>query len=277
MKELFSAILNSSIAASFIIIAIVLIRLFFKKIPKRILPLLWLIVAVRLILPINIESNLSLVPSIEPITDNLIFTPAPTPSTTPDIYFESPIIPDGPSDENIFHNPTNNTMPAPQTIDIMNIVSNIWLTGVMLVLLYGVISYIILARKLIGATKYKDNIWQSEKVLSPFIFGFFKAKIYIPYNIEDDVLDVVLLHENAHIKRLDHIIKPFAFILLGIYWFNPLIWVAYIFLCRDIELACDEKVITKLPENSRANYANSIIKCGVNKAYITDCHIAFGE
>lgn len=277
MKELFLTILNSGIIASFIIIAIVLIRLFFKKIPKRILPLLWLIVAVRLILPINIESNLSLVPSIEPITDSLISTPASTPSTTPDIYFESPIIPDGPSDENVFQNHTPITPTETKSIDAINIVSNIWLIGVIIVLLYGVISYLILARKLIGATKYKDNIWQSEKVHSPFILGFFKARIYIPYNIEDDVFDVVLMHENAHIKRLDHIIKPVAFILLAIYWFNPLVCLAYILLCKDIELACDETVIAKLPENARTDYATSIVKCGVNKADVTVCPIAFGE
>ena len=241
------------------------------------MPLLWLIVAVRLILPINIESNLSLVPSIEPITDNLISTPAPTPSATPDIYFESPIIPDGPSDENVFQNHTPITPTETKSIDAINIVSNIWLIGVIVVLLYGVISYLILARKLIGATKYKDNIWQSEKVHSPFILGFFKAKIFIPYNIEDDVLDVVLMHENAHIKRLDHIIKPVAFILLAIYWFNPLVCLAYILLCKDIELACDETVIAKLPENARTDYATSIVKCGVNKADVTVCPIAFGE
>lgn len=277
MKELFLTILNSGITASFIIIAIILIRLFFRKMPKRILPLLWLVVAVRLLLPINIESNLSLVPSFEPITDNLISAPAPTPSATPEIYFESPIIPDGPSDENIFQNHTPITPTETKSIDVINIVSNVWLVGVIVVLLYGVVSYLILAQKLIGATKYKDNIWQSEKVHSPFILGFFKAKIFIPYNIEDDVLDVVLMHENAHIKRLDHIIKPVAFILLAIYWFNPLVCLAYILLCKDIELACDETVIAKLPENARTDYATSIVKCGVNKADVTVCPIAFGE
>ncbi|MBR2860215.1 MAG: leucine-rich repeat protein [Clostridia bacterium] len=280
MQELFIQILNSGIIASYIIVAVILIRLIFKKLPKRTLVLLWALVAIKLILPFSFESSLSLVPESNPIPQTIIATPAPDVNSDTDVQ---PIIPPTDFEDGFAPSVPNNNVTVPDnnvTVSQPNytfIALCVWLAGVGVLLIYGAVSYALLYRRVLGATPLFDNIRQHEKVHSPFILGFIKPKIYVPYNLDESTLKNVILHENAHIKYCDHLIKPFAFILLTVYWFNPLVWVSYILLCRDIEFACDERVVVQLPENARSNYAEALVKCGVNRLRISACPIAFGE
>ena len=144
-------------------------------------------------------------------------------------------------------------------------------------MLYGIISYIILKIKVREAVPLEDNIKQSAKIASPFILGFIRPKIYIPFGMSESNLRYVLAHEKAHLKRRDHLIKPIGFMLLAVYWFNPVIWIAYIFLCRDIELACDEKVVQDFEADERAKYATALLDCSINRRSIAACPLAFGE
>ena len=152
-----------------------------------------------------------------------------------------------------------------------------WINGIAVLLIYGAVSYFRVRKNVSDAILLSGNIWQSEKVVSPFILGIIKPKIYIPYGMDGEIRSHVIAHENAHIKRRDHWIKPIGFLLLAVYWFNPLIWIAYILLCKDIERACDEKVISQMNEETRKDYASALLECAVNRRRIAACPLAFGE
>ena len=178
--------------------------------------------------------------------------------------------------------PTEET--APETVKtvsrmekILNVVAPIWLVGIGLMLAYELFSVIRVRRRVLDAVRLRDNVWQSDRVASPFIFGLFRPRVYVPYGLEEPVLEQVLSHERAHLHRRDHWIKPFAFTLLAVYWYNPLLWVGYILLCRDIEVACDERVVRGLDEDSRRQYATALLQCGVERRSIAACPLAFGE
>ena len=153
----------------------------------------------------------------------------------------------------------------------------IWIFGMIALALYTAISYWRLSRKVDTAVRYKDNIFQSENVNSPFVLGIIKPRIYLPFNMNGQNLEHVVAHEQAHIRRKDHLWKPLGFLLLTIHWFNPLMWLAYVLLCRDIELACDEKVIKELGNEQRADYTQALVVCSVNRRMIAACPLAFGE
>ena len=157
------------------------------------------------------------------------------------------------------------------------IFSILWITGIAALLLYTVVSYWRLQRKVSEAVIFRDNIYQSENVASPFVLGIIKPKIYLPYHIDGQDLSHVVAHEQAHIRRRDHWWKPLGFLLLTIHWFNPLMRLAYVLLCRDIELACDEKVIKELGNEQRADYTQALVACSVNRRMIAACPLAFGE
>ncbi|MGN1194124.1 MAG: M56 family metallopeptidase, partial [Acutalibacteraceae bacterium] len=217
------------------------------------------------------ESVLSLIPAAETVPPEIVSSPAPQ-ITSGFAAFNSVV------------NPVLSETFAPvpeQSISPMQVLTEVgawvWLAGMIAVCLYGLISYIKLKRKMSDAVLLSGNIFQSEKVESPFILGFVKPKIYLPFSLSSTDRENVIAHETAHIKRKDHIIKPLAFLLLSVYWFNPLVWVSYVLLCRDIELACDEKVIKKLSEDSRKKYAKSILDCAVKRKSIAACPLAFGE
>ena len=160
---------------------------------------------------------------------------------------------------------------------ILNVVAPIWLVGIGLMLAYELFSLIRVRSRVWDAVRLRDNIWQSDRVASPFIFGLFRPRIYVPYGLEEPVLEQVLSHERAHLHRRDHWIKPFAFTLLAVYWYNPLLWVGYILLCRDIEVACDERVVRGLDDDNRRQYATALLQCGVERRSIAACPLAFGE
>ena len=271
MNELFLKIINMSISASWLILAVLILRLVLKKAPKWVNVLLWGIVAVRLICPFSFESALSLIPSAETFPEKIISGPSFDVQTgiTPidnrindylgDRYFEGVTV------------PTNNGN------NVMTILTIVWIIGILLLATYTIISYQRLNRKVDTAVHYKDNIFQSENVSSPFVLGIINPRIYLPFSMNEQDMEHVVAHEQAHIRRKDHWWKPLGFLLLTIHWFNPLMWLAYVLLCRDIELACDEKVIKELGNEQRADYMQALVACSVNRRMIAACPLAFGE
>lgn len=271
MSDLFLKIVNMSISASWLVVAVLILRLVLKKAPKWVNVLLWGIVAVRLICPFSFESALSLIPSAETFPEKIISGPSFDVQTgiTPidnrindylgDRYFEGVTV------------PTNNGN------NVMTILTIVWIIGILLLATYTIISYQRLNRKVDTAVHYKDNIFQSENVSSPFVLGLIKPRIYLPFKLDGQDMEHVVAHEQAHIRRKDHWWKPLGFLLLTIHWFNPLMWLAYVLLCRDIELACDEKVIKGLGNEQRADYTQALVACSVNRRMIAACPLAFGE
>lgn len=271
MNELFLKIINMSISASWLVLAVLILRFVLKKAPKWINVLLWGIVAIRLICPFSFESTLSLIPSAETIPLNIGMDTTPT-------------INSGISAINNAVNPIisqSNTPMAGASVNLLQITIGIyeyiWIFGMIALALYTAISYWRLRRKVDTAVRYKDNIFQSENVSFPFVLGIIKPRIYLPFKMNGQYLEYVVAHEQAHICRKDHLWKPLGFLLLMIHWFNPLMWLAYVLLCRDIELACDEKVIKELGNEQRGDYTQALVACSVNRRMIAACPLAFGE
>lgn len=271
MSEIFLKIVNMSVSASWLIMAVLILRLILRKAPKWINVLLWGIVAVRLLFPYSIESALSLLPSAETISPTIMM------DNTPSIQTGVPVINSivNPLISKSF-TPTVGASANPLQIWIP-ILTVVWFTGVSIILLWTVISYWRLYRKVDTAVLYRENIFQSENVGSPFVLGIIKPRIYLPFKIDGLTLEHVIAHEQAHICRKDNWWKPLGFLLLTIHWFNPLIWLAYSLLCRDIELACDEKIIRKLNSEQKADYTQALVSCSVRRSVISACPLAFGE
>ena len=271
MNELFLKIINMSISASWLVLAVLILRFVLKKAPKWINVLLWGIVAIRLICPFSFESTLSLIPSAETIPLNIGMDTTPT-------------INSGISAINNAVNPIisqSNTPMAGASVNLLQITIGIyeyiWIFGMIALALYTAISYWRLRRKVDTAVRYKDNIFQSENVSFPFVLGIIKPRIYLPFKMNGQYLEHVVAHEQAHVCRKDHWWNPLGFLLLMIHWFNPLMWLAYVLLCRDIELACDEKVIKELGNEQRGDYTQALVACSVNRRMIAACPLAFGE
>ena len=271
MAQLFLRIFNMSVSASYIVLAVLLLRLLLKKAPKWIAVVLWGIVAVRLICPFSFESVFSLIPSAETVKPGIMT------AATPSVHTGMPFLNNAISpmiEENLAPVPGDSANPLQVLIPICAV---IWLAGVAAMLLYASISYWHIERKIGTAVLCADNIYQSEQVASPFVLGLVKPKIYLPYHLCQQDLAHVVAHEQAHISRKDHLWKPLGFLLLALHWFNPLMWLGYILLCRDIELACDEKVIKALDRDARADYMQALVSCSVKRPMIAACPLAFGE
>ena len=271
LKTAFLNLANMSISASWLVLAILVLRLVLNKAPKWVNVLLWGIVAVRLVCPFTIESALSLIPSTQTIPMNIEMA-------------AKPAIDSGVEAVNSMVNPMIAASFTPYPGASANplqiwipLAAVIWFFGMVLMMSYTVISYWNLRRKVDTAVIYKNNIYHSENVSSPFVLGILKPRIYLPYSMDGKNLDHVVAHEQAHIRRKDHLWKPLGFLLLTVHWFNPLMWLAYVMLCRDIELACDEKVIAKLANEQRADYTEALVACSVNRRMIAACPLAFGE
>ena len=277
MAAVFIKLLNMSIAASWLILAVILFRVFLKNAPKWIRCILWGLVAVRLICPFSIESIFSLLPSAETIPRDIM-------------YADNPTIHTGVMAVNSVVNPYLSESMAPQIGNninpmqvVMNIGTVIWIVGIMGMLIYACISYRRIKRKADVSLPVKENIYLCDYIDMPFVLGIFRPRIYLPSALlEDDKAGFVIAHEKAHIRRRDHWWKPLGFLLLTIYWFNPVIWIAYILLCRDIELACDEYVIGSLKEKEKKTYSDALLACsikssGFHRNMISACPLAFGE
>lgn len=271
MSEFFLKIVNMSISASWLVLAVLLLRLILKKAPKWVNVLLWGIVAIRLICPISIESVLSLIPSTETVSPEIMMDRTPEISTGIDSFdaVVNPII-----TESFAPQPMASANPLQILIPVS---ANFWLLGIGIMLIYTAVSYLLLRRKVATAIRLEGNIYQSENVVSPFVLGIIKPKIYLPFRMDAGNLQHVIAHEQAHIRRKDHLWKPLGFLLLAIHWFNPLMWLGYVLLCKDIELACDEKVIEKMDSETKADYTQALVACSVNRRSIAACPLAFGE
>lgn len=271
MSELFLKIVNMSISASWVVIAVLTLRFCLKKAPKWVNVLLWGIVAARMVFPFSIESVLSLIPSAETISPTIMMEQSPSVQTgVPALnHVINPVI-------------SGSFTPAPgasaNPLQIwIPVLAGIWLFGIVALFLYSAVSYCRLRRKVCEAVILRDNIYQSENVCSPFVLGIIRPKIYLPYHMDSREVGHVIAHEQTHIRRKDHWWKPLGFLLLTIHWFNPLMWLSYVLLCRDIELACDEKVIGKMGNAQRADYTQALVACSVNRRLIAACPLAFGE
>lgn len=271
MSDLFLKTLNMSIAASWLILAVVLLRFLLKKAPKWIAVLLWGIVALRLVVPFSFESALSLIPSAETFNAH-------------NIQYETPAISSGIPAVNNAVNPVLGETFAPNSVGSINplyiwtlVVSAIWLVGIAAMLLYAVISYVRVRQSVAERVPYEGNIFLCDYVKSPFILGLVRPKIYLPSSMDEAAMGPVIAHEKAHLARRDHWWKPLGFLILTVHWFNPLCWIAYVLLCRDIELACDEKVIRQMDLDGKKQYSTALLECSVQRRLVTICPLAFGE
>lgn len=271
MTEVFLKIVNMSISAGWAVLAVLLLRFLLKKAPKWIRVLLWGVVGLRLVSPFTIESAFSLIPSAETIDTKIAADSAAAISGAVPAASEAV-------------NSVAGTQPLEKITantgllqNVLPVLAAVWVAGMAAMLIYSAVSCLRIKSKVKAAVRLEDNIFQSENVFSPFVFGIVKPKIYLPFGMSKADLTSVAAHEQAHIKRRDHLWKPLGFILTAVYWFNPLIWLAYILLCKDIELACDEKVVKNLSAAQRANYSQSLLTLSVSRRMIAACPLAFGE
>ena len=298
IPELFLSAVNLSITACWLILAVLVLRMVMKKAPKWIHCCLWGLVGLRLIFPFSIESMFSLVPSAE------TFEPEKIHSIGLEVHTGFEALNVNINEYLGEHYIEGVTVPAGLKFDVTSVLAIVWLIGIAGMLGYVRYSYAKLKRDMRTATplcmeefakadstenasdisnhdrrrrKSSINIRQSENVGSPFVLGIFKPTIYLPYHISAEDMEYVIAHENAHIRRRDHWIKPLGFLVLSVYWFNPLLWVAYVLLCKDIELACDEKVIRALGMERRQDYSLALLNCSINRHRIAACPVAFGE
>ncbi|MBE6543555.1 MAG: M56 family metallopeptidase [Ruminococcaceae bacterium] len=241
MNDIFLKVLELSFSSSFIVLAIILLRAFLKKTPKWIFCLLWGLAGIRLVLPFSLESIFSLVPTM------------PVSSTS---------VPSGVEGHTF------------QTTQIFSVV---WLAGVAVLAVYGILSYLRLYILVRPSINIENNVYICDCIDTPFIFGIIKPRIYVPSNLSREHIDCALKHELAHISRLDHLWKPLGFIIFTLHWFNPVVVLGYILLCRDIEKACDEKVISKMDNDSKLDYLESLVLCSVHRNMVSVCPVAFGE
>lgn len=271
MADVFIKTLNMGIAASWLILAVVVLRVILKRAPKRFRLLLWAVVGLRLVLPVSIESALSLIPSTQTLPEDVMYAAAPELNT-------------GIAALNDAINPAFTAAFAPEPAASANplqvllpVASVIWLAGAAAMLLWALVSWLRLRRRVADAVRLEGNMFESERVASPFVLGLIRPRIYLPFGLDEGAREQVLTHERAHIARGDHVIKPLGWLILAVYWYNPLVWLAYALFCRDIELACDERVIRRLPVSGRADYSQALLDLSRPHHGVGACPLAFGE
>ena len=272
MAAVFLKLLNLSISASWLVLAVLVLRLVSKRSPKWMNVLLWGIVALRLVLPFSIESALSLIPSAETVSPVAVQS-APAPTITSGVSVIDNAV--NPSlSEHFAAVPTMSVNPLYVWTEIAGWV---WLIGLGAMLLYALASYLRLRRRVSVSLPIQDNIYLCDAISSPFILGVVKPHIYLPSGLDEVQRQNVLSHERAHLARRDHWWKPLGFALLAVYWFNPVLWLAYALLCRDIELACDERVIRTMDESAVKTYSTVLLACSMPRKAVITCPLAFGE
>ena len=284
MDAVFLKLLNMSITASWLALAVMALRFLLKKAPKSLTVLMWALVAVRLVCPFSFESVLSLIPSTEPVPPSIVYTDEGKPGTAGIVSH----IGNNPVDYSLGIDTQTGSLvineiaaPDGDTVNplllITTVASIIWAVGVAVMLLYTLISFLRVRKRVGESAPLKDNIRLCDNISTPFILGIIRPKIYLPSAINEEDSEYVIAHEKAHLRRLDHIWKPLGFMLLTVYWFNPLMWLSYVLFCRDIELACDERVIKSLGQESKKPYSNALINCSAPKRTVAACPLAFGE
>ena len=294
MENVFLHLLNMSLTAAVLVVVVLLLRLVFHKAPRWIHCLLWALVAVRLLCPFAIESDLSLMPSAPVVTvpDSLTLSDTvvtPNAPTVDVIYPDTPATPVPPQTNvgGTVTTPVTPIMPdssvaAPgDSVDpwqvALTVATYAWLLGVLAMLIYAAATTLRLRLQVREAVCVQGNLWQCDHLRSPFILGVLRPRIYLPSDLDSTAQASVIAHEKAHLKRLDHLWKPLGFLLLAVYWFNPVLWVAYIFLCRDIEAACDEQVVRNMTAADRKAYSEALLACSAPRRLVSACPLAFGE
>ena len=272
MSGIFLKLLNLSISASWLVLAVLALRLVLRRAPKWVNVLLWGMVALRLMLPFSIESALSLIPSAETLSPEVVqFDPAPTITSGVELIDNAV-------------NPSLSESFAAAPLASVNplyvwtyLAGWVWLIGLAAMLLYALVSYLRLRRRVSASIPLRENIYVCDEVPSPFILGIVRPRIYLPSVLDEAQRGSVLSHERAHLARRDHWWKPLGFALLAVYWFNPLLWLAYTLLCRDIELACDERVLRGMDAGQVKDYSSALLACSVPRRMLAACPLAFGE
>ncbi len=272
MSGIFLKLLNLSISASWLVLVVLALRLVLKRAPKWVNVLLWGMVALRLMLPFSIESALSLIPSAETLSPEVVrFDPAPTITSGVELIDNAvnPAL-----SESFAAAPLASVNPLYVWIYLAGWV---WLIGLAAMLAYALVSYLRLRRRVSASIPLRENIYVCDEVPSPFILGIVRPRIYLPSALDEAQRGSVLSHERAHLARRDHWWKPLGFALLAVYWFNPLLWLAYTLLCRDIELACDERALCGMDAGQIKDYSSAPLACSVPRRMIAACPLAFGE
>ncbi len=271
MTELFLNILNRSIAASWLIAVVIVLRFAVKKVPKWLMPALWGVAGLRLLMPVTVESLISLIPSAKTLPKEMLH------ESTFQISSGVSMI-DEPVNRYIGSRDAGRVSEAVTGQNhLMTILGIIWLVGVGVMLFYALFSYLRIRKNVAVSIPYEGNVRVCDRISFPFILGVFRPGIYLPSGLEKEDEQYVLAHERAHLKRLDHIWKPLGYLLLCVYWFHPLVWAAYVFLCKDIELACDEKVIVEFDLKKKKAYATALLDCSIGRRRVMVCPLAFGE
>ena len=271
MNTVFLSFLNRAVAAGWLVLAVLVLRLLLRRAPKRLTCALWALVAVRLVLPFSIPSPLSLVPSAQTVVPE-------------SIYAARPVIETGiPAVNSTIENQLQSvyyegvTVPAGTAAHAADLLAVLWIAGGAVLMLYCLGTWLHLRFRLRTAVRLRDDLWQSEWVDSPFVLGLFRPRIYLPFRLSADDLAAVEAHERAHVARGDHVWKVLAFLLLALYWFHPLLWVSYFLFCRDLEYACDQRVIRSLDEPGRQRYSAALLRCAAPRRAPAPCPVAFGE
>ncbi|MCI5485693.1 MAG: hypothetical protein MR426_11635 [Clostridiales bacterium] len=271
MTRVFLYLANMSITAGYLILAVLLLRLLLHRVPRNLLLWLWLPVGLRLILPVSLRSALSLIPNAKPIPMDIAYSPAPA------IDSGIPVI-----DRVVNPAITENLTPVvtasvnPMQI-VLAIISNLWLAGMVVMLLYAAVSYCRLSRKCAVSMHLQGKLYLCDGISTPFILGIIRPRIYLPSDMNPESQSYVLKHEAAHLHHRDHWWKPLGFLLLCVYWFQPLVWIAYFLFCRDLEMACDERAVAGMGEGERKAYSYALLSCAAPRHTIAMCPVAFGE
>lgn len=280
MTKLFLVVLNMSIAASYVAIAVFVTRLLLKRAPKIFSYMLWLAIAVRLTLPISPASEFSLLKFVQPEpvsnTGYMAFLPEvaalmKTPAIDTGIEKISSVL----SFAIPAVTPVNNASPMQFLLSISAIV---WLAGVVVLLVYSIAAYLRTLARVRTATLIRDNIYETDQTDTPFVCGFIRPRIIVPTGLSSQEMSYVVMHEETHIQRRDYWIKPFAYLLLVIHWFNPIMWLSYTQMSRDMEMSCDERVVSRLGSSSKGCYAITLLSVSTNnKGLLPGSPLAFGE
>ncbi|WP_050741583.1 M56 family metallopeptidase [Acetobacterium bakii] len=256
-EKIFIEVLNMSFIGSIVILAVLAARLLLKKAPKQYTYLLWSVVLLRLIIPFSFDSVISLLP----------FNPNPIPANF--LTTETPQVITGIAFVDV---PINNALPLPEVIPGINLLQTlifigfiIWIIGMAALLIYGAVSYVRMKQHLKGATIKNGKLFISSQVMTPLILGLIKPKIYLPVNLDETEKEHIVVHEQTHIRRFDHVIRFVSYLVLCIHWFNPLVWAAFYFSGKDMEMACDEAVIKQLGDDLKKDYAQSLLKLATDK------------
>lgn len=271
MAEGFLTLVNRGLSAGWLVLAVIAARFLLKKAPRWAVCALWGLVALRLLCPFSPESPLSLIPDAQPVSPEAVWNTVPAVEMAPDAT-EAPVSP-------VLEAVLPDGLPVSPTPaqEIVAAASILWCAGLAGMALYTLVSYRRLSRRVKGAVRIDGNLYQGAAIPTPFVLGVLRPRIYLPNTLSREDMPYVIAHERAHIRRRDPLWKALGFGLLCIYWFQPLLWLGYALFCRDMELACDEKVASALSPSHRANYSQALLNCSAGRRFLTACPVAFGE